>query len=156
VKGINVLEPSISFAPATENDAEHLAALRVQAMRPSLEQIGRFDPQRARERFLSNFSPEYTRHILFDGVKVGFLVVRPEQDALLLDHLYIQSDYQGKGIGSMVLNDLFSVAVTQEKVIRVGALRGSASNEFYVRHGFKLLESAEWDNYYVRQIDHKI
>ena len=145
-----MLAASISFSPATENDAEDLAALRVQAMRPSLEQIGRFDPQRARERFLSNFSPEYTRYILFEGVKVGFVVVRAEQDALLLDHLYIQSEHQGKGIGSMVLNDLFSVADTQKKVIRVGALRGSASNEFYVRHGFKLVETAEWDNYYVR------
>lgn len=30
-------------------------------MRESLERIGRFDPPRARERFLSGFVPELTR-----------------------------------------------------------------------------------------------
>lgn len=35
--------------------------------------------------------------------------------------------------------------------IRVGALRESDSNRFYARHGFELVEQAEWDNYYVRK-----
>lgn len=89
------------------------------------------------------------RHILFDDVQVGFVVARPEQDTLLLDH-------QGKGIDGMVLNDFFSLADAQGKVVRVGVLRGSASNEFDVRYGFKLVETVEWGNYYVRQIDSKI
>jgi len=34
--------------------------------------------------------------------------------------------------------------------LRVGALRESASNRFYTRHGFQFVESTEFDNYYVR------
>ncbi len=34
--------------------------------------------------------------------------------------------------------------------IRVGALRESGSNRFYVRHGFVLVEQGEFDNYYRR------
>jgi hypothetical protein len=34
--------------------------------------------------------------------------------------------------------------------LRVGALKESASNRFYIRHGFQFVESSEFDNYYVR------
>jgi len=66
---------------------EALVAIRIAAMRESLERIGRFDRQRARERFLAGFDP---------------------------------------------------------------ALRASAANRFYERHGFELERRSEWDDHYVR------
>src|SRR6185312_11346871 len=136
---------------ASAQDAEELAALRVLAMRESLERIGRFDPQRARERFLSSFMPEHTRHIMIEGKRAGFVVVKPVGKGLLLDHLYIHPAYQNKGIGAKVLGQLFSEADARKQEIRVGALKQSDSNRFYARHGFVLVEVAEWDNYYVRR-----
>jgi hypothetical protein len=67
----------IELLPAKEADAEELVILRIAAMRESLQRIGRFDPRRARERFLSGFSPKQTRHILQNGMRVGFVVVKP-------------------------------------------------------------------------------
>ena len=66
------------FVPVAASDAEDLASLRVEAMRESLERIGRFDPVRARQRFLSSFLAEHTRAIVLEGQTVGFFVVRPE------------------------------------------------------------------------------
>ena len=43
----------VVFVAAEPSDFESLVALRIEAMRESLERIGRFDPVRARERFLS-------------------------------------------------------------------------------------------------------
>jgi hypothetical protein len=34
-------------------------------------------------------------------------------------------------------------------VVHVGALKGSRSNAFYLRHGFKLDRVGDWDNYYI-------
>jgi hypothetical protein len=99
--------PTIQFAVAAPSDREALATLRIEAMRESLERIGRFDPVRARERFLVSFAPEQTRHVIVDGERVGFFVVKRP-------------------------------------------LRGSRSNQFYVRHGFTQIEQGEFDNYYVR------
>ena len=140
----------IEFLPATEMDAEQLVALRIVAMRDSLERIGRFDAQRARHRFLSTYKPQHTRHIVFNGKQVGFLVVKPEGDALLLDHLYIHPDFQGQGIGASALQRVIDEADALSCAVRVGALKGSASNRFYVRHGFTLVDEGGWDNYYVR------
>lgn len=141
---------NIELKPANQSDAEDLVKLRISAMRESLERLGRFDPQRARDRFLSGFSPEHTRHICVDGIRIGFVVVKPEQDGLLLDHLYIMPGRQSGGVGSRVLEMVFEEADTKGLSVRVGALKGSDSNRFYVRHGFDLLEEAEWDNYYIR------
>jgi GNAT superfamily N-acetyltransferase len=127
-----------------------LASLRVEAMRDSLERIGRFDPVRARERFLSGFSPEHTRHIVLGGERVGFFVVQSHDRSLLLDHLYVRPGHQGKGIGAAVLAQVFEEADAAGLPVRVGALRGSASNRFYARHGFVPVEQGEFDNYYVR------
>ena len=140
----------ITFEPAAEADADALAALRVDAMRESLERVGRFDPTRARTRFLDAWRAEHTRHVLADGVRVGCVVVRPADGGLMLDHLYVRPGFQGRGIGAAVLADVFAHADARGCGVRVGALRDSDANRFYVRHGFQLVERGEWDNYYRR------
>lgn len=140
------------FTPVVLGDVEALVALRVEAMRESLARIGRFDPARARERFLAGFSPAHTRHIDAHGERVGFIVTKPQADCLLLDHLYVRPAHQGRGIGSAVLEQVFGEARAMALPIRVGALRGSDANRFYIRHGFQEVERGEHDNYYIRPV----
>lgn len=142
---------NLTFVPTAQADAETLVAIRIAAMRDSLERIGRFDPQRARDRFLASFDPALCRFIEANGARAGFYAVRPNADHWLLDHLYIVPAHQGKGIGAAVLREIFARADAQRITVRVGALRGSASNRFYERHGFVRTDEAEWDIYYVRE-----
>jgi len=140
----------VALRGVTQDDGRALAELRVEAMRESLESVGRFNPERARARFLDGFDPTNTREVVSENTRVGFVVVRQAEDLLMLDHLYIAPENQGLGYGSQILRAIFAEADRENKVLRVGALKGSKSNEFYARHGFKLVESTEWDNYYVR------
>lgn len=119
-------------------------------MRESLERIGRFDAQRARERFLATFDPSRTRHVVVGGERVGLVVMRPDVDGLWLDHLYLLPSAQGRGVGSAVLANLLADADARGLRVRVAALRESAANRFYERHGFELVEQGEWDNHYLR------
>ena len=48
------------------------------------ERVGRFDPQRARARFADGFEPTCTRHVVVDGQRVGFVVVKLAADGLRL------------------------------------------------------------------------
>lgn len=145
------MNDGVSLRPVRAEDAEDLAELRVQAMRDSLERLGRFDAQRARMRLLADFTPEHAREIVVEGERVGFVVVRPQSGGLLLDHLYIKPGLQNRGTGAAVLRAVFADADARGLDVRVGALRGSDSNRFYRRHGFELVEEAEFDNYYVRR-----
>ena len=143
---------AISFQPVKLEDAEDLVTLRIEAMRESLDRIGRFDPLRARERFLSGFSQEHTRHIIVELQRVGFVVVRPTVELIHLDHLYVHPAHQNQKIGSMVLSLIIEEANALQLPVRVGALRDSDSNRFYIRHGFELVEQSEYDNYYIRRV----
>jgi len=147
-KTINVSK--VLLTATTQNDAEALVEIRIAAMQESLEKVGRFDPERARDRFLSSFQPTHTRFIEWDKIKVGFVVTKAHEAGLLLDHLYIHPDYQGNGIGGLVLEKIFAEADALKLAIRVGALRESDSNRFYLRHGFEFVEQGEFDNYYLR------
>jgi GNAT superfamily N-acetyltransferase len=147
---LNTAPNLIELTPAVADDLEALVALRIEAMRESLERVGRFDPVRARERFAAGFSPEHTHHVVVANARVGFVVVKPQADHLLLDHLYIQPDLQSQGIGAAVLARVFAQADQAALPLRVGALRESASNRFYLRHGFVWVEEADFDNYYIR------
>ena len=133
---------------AIPEDAERLADLRVAAMRPSLEAVGRFDLHRARVRFLDGFSPEQTQIILFDGTLAGFAVVREAVDHLYLDHLYVLPEYQGLKIGRAVIHDLQRRAQSVSLPVRLMALQGSPANAFYRRCGFHLRSSDAFDNHY--------
>ena len=135
---------------ATEADGERLATLRVEAMRPSLEAVGRFDPARARDRFLSTFRAEETRLVLDDAARlVGFFVVRRHKDHLYLDHLYVDPARQGRGIGARIVDLVQAEARAAGLPIRLMALNGSKANAFYRARGFIPVSADALDTHYV-------
>lgn len=142
--------PQLQYAPVSEADFEDLLALRIEAMRESLERLGRFDPQRARSRLRSTFRPEQTWSIEQDGQRIGFYALRPEGDGLRLDHLYIRPAAQGAGLGGQVMRMILQEADRLGLPVRLGALRDSDSNRFYRRHGFVQTGESEWDIDYLR------
>ncbi len=140
-----------TLEPAVEADFEALLALRLRAMRQSLSAIGRYDEQRARERLASGFAPEATQHIVVDGRRIGFLVLKRLTHALRLDHLYIDPDAQRRGVGGRVLDDICRRADAELLPVELCALKGSAANRFYLRHGFVPTGEGEWDIDYLRE-----
>jgi ribosomal protein S18 acetylase RimI-like enzyme len=139
------------FESTTHADAEMLVEMRILAMRESLERIGRFDPQRARDRFLASFEPSRCKFIVVDGTSVGFVQTKYAEDHISLEHFYISPERQAQGLGSMALAEVLADADAQRMPVRLGALRESASNRFYQRHGFIKTSEDEWDIYYARQ-----
>ncbi len=136
---------AFSYEPAQAADLEALVRLRIEAMRDSLTALGRFDATRARERLVHGFEPSCTRHIVVQGRRVGFVVVKIAAEGLLLDHLYLEPREQGLGIGSAVLRQILNDADDRGVDVLVVALRGSSSNRFYTRHGFRQTDESEWD-----------
>ena len=140
----------ISFGEVSAGDFDEVLELRIAAMKESLERVGRFDPQRARERLKDSFHPQHSRFILLDSGRIGFQTLRPTDEGFHLDHLYVHPLCQGLGIGSHVMCLLIRHANERRKPIRVGALRDSGANAFYQRHGFVKHSEEEWDIHYIR------
>jgi GNAT superfamily N-acetyltransferase len=140
----------VTFCAASGADFDELVALRIAAMRDSLERVGRFDPERARERLRKSFYPDHTQFIILDGKRIGFYTFRPAIDGFHLDHLYVQPGCQSLGVGSLVMQHLLAQSEARQMPVFVGALRDSASNRFYQRHGFVKTREDQWDIYYFR------
>jgi len=130
----------LSLQPVDSGDFEDMLALRIDAMRPSLERVGRFDIGRSRERLCAGFAVPFMHHIVLDAdQRVGFVTLKPEgADALRLDHLYLRTGFQGRGIGVWVLCWAKEQAQAQQRDIKLTALLKSDANRFYLRHGFVL------------------
>ena len=145
---------ALKLSAASDDDFEALLALRMAAMHESLQRLGRFDPQRARERLSRPFEPAHTRNILLLGELVGFVVLLPVPAAapthLVLDHLYIAPQAQRQGVGSWVMAQVLDEADRRSLPVRVTALERSDANRFYQRHGFELQHASDWDVHYLR------
>ncbi|NRA18876.1 MAG: GNAT family N-acetyltransferase [Oceanospirillaceae bacterium] len=138
----------IAIQPVSTADLESLVLLRIKAMQPSLEALGRFDPQRARARFVQGFDASNTYKILVENSLAGFYVLIDREDHLWLDHLYIAANYQGMGLGGQVMANLQEIAVNANLPLRLGALKKSRANTFYRSQGFATIAEIEWDNIY--------
>lgn len=130
------------------DEGPSLAEIRAKAMKPSLEALGRFNEERVRSRFLETFVPSETRKIIENGQLAGFFVIRNKPDHLYLDHLYIGPKMQGKGFGAKVIAWVKEISQDADLPLRLGALKGSKANEFYMAHGFLQTHEDEFDIYY--------
>ena len=142
--------PQVHFRieAAIAADSDRLAAIRVEAMRPSLEAVGRFDPVRARDRFLDSYCAADTKIIHTNGGVAGFFVVRKHVGHLYLDHLYVSTTFQGRGIGRGVIDLLKTEARSAALPIHLIALNGSPANEFYKSCGFEFVSKDALDTLY--------
>jgi GNAT superfamily N-acetyltransferase len=139
------------FIGLSASDVDELIALRIAAMRDSLERIGRFDLQRSADRFRRTFRPADTLRVVVDGVSAGCVGFWSEPpDAMRVEHFYLAPAFQRRGLGGAVLARLFAEAPEGIRRFRVGALRESDANRFYRRHGFVEVSRGEWDIEYER------
>jgi GNAT superfamily N-acetyltransferase len=139
------------FSPVHAADLPELCDIRVEAMRESLERLGRFNLTRARARLADDFVAEQTYWINTDTQKKqGFLVLQPANTGLHLAHLYLRLTSQGQGLGGSVLFVICQLADAQVQPIRLNALVGSRANKLYLKHGFKPLSEDAIDVFYQR------
>ncbi|MFG6413873.1 GNAT family N-acetyltransferase [Roseateles sp. DC23W] len=130
-----------TLAPVADADFEDMLALRIAALRESLERLGRFDPAVARARLRAQFHPERMNHLLLVGRRAGYFTVEEQGEELRLHHLYVHPDAQGQGLGAWVVAHLQA----QGRPITLAALRDSRANLFYVRHGFQVVDEQPFD-----------
>lgn len=133
----------LSLRPSTEADLPWLLDLRVQALKPDLERLGRFNEERVRQRMREAFQPAQTRIILRSGGDVGSITVRVDGQERWIEHFYLQASARGRGIGTLVLRIV--LAEPFRGSTRLNVLQGSAARTLYERHSFVVDASDDID-----------
>ncbi|MFE6889208.1 GNAT family N-acetyltransferase [Streptomyces sp. NPDC057694] len=137
--------------PAQEADIETIVELRAVVMRPDLERLGRFDPQRVRQRFRDGFVPAYAWVIEVGGAFAGCVALRPAEDCRWLEHFFLEPHLQGSGIGTAVLRHLLDRCDRDGVVVRLDVLQGSQAQRLYERLGFTVESEDPVDVFMVRR-----
>lgn len=116
-------------------DTDLLVSLKEAALRPDLERLGVWDPERSRRRLLEELAPTSTWLIVLCGQPVGSIGLRPAEGEQWLQHFYLLPEHQGRGLGSAVLGHLLDRR-DDPRPLRLLALRGSRALGLYARHSF--------------------
>ncbi|MEV7598612.1 GNAT family N-acetyltransferase [Kitasatospora sp. NPDC089797] len=129
--------PAWTLRPARPEDLDPIVDLKAQVMRADLERLGRWDPDRSRERVRKSFSPRHTSVLQVDGAFAGCVTIRPDTSGgRHLELFYLAPHLQGRGLGTAVLRHLLADADAAGEAVHLVVLRGSAARRLYERHGF--------------------
>ncbi|RKN69461.1 N-acetyltransferase [Microbacterium sp. CGR2] len=139
-----------SLRESVQADAEWIAELRAEVMRPDLKRLGRYDPVRVRRRFLDAFVPRNTRIICVDGQDVGSIAVRREADCFWIEHFYLDPPTQGRGVGRQVLMHALDSG-GGDMSFRLHVLQGSRARRLYEDQGFTAEDEDSVDVYMIRR-----
>ncbi len=133
------------FGPVREADFEPLLALRIEVMRPHLERVGRFTPERSRGVFRAHFDQPGLRLILVGDDCAGCVAFRKEPQIVTVDSFYLATRFQNAGLGSRVFTALLAEADALGKPMRLEVLKQSPADRFYLRHGFRPIGEGQHD-----------
>ncbi len=118
-------------------------------LRPDLERLGRFDPVRVRQRFLSGFDADSTSIVMVNGAAAGSVAVRAKEGCYRLEHFYLKPEFQGRGLGSSVLGAQLA-ALGAAATVRLNVLQGSRARRLYDHFGFLVEQEDAVDVFMVR------
>jgi GNAT superfamily N-acetyltransferase len=130
-----VVAKDFVLRPASDDDAEWMADLKAEAMRADLERLGYWDRDWARGRFLEAYVAANTMIIETEDRIAGIIAVRPERDAIWIEHFYLYAWAQGQGLGGRVLDHVMAWH-RDHRPFTLAIDRGSAVRRLYERHGF--------------------
>ena len=79
-----------------------------------------------------------------DGAIMGVMGIQFKEDVTLIRHAYVRTTKRNKGIGSKLLEHLYSISTTP---VLIGTWADAKwAIEFYQKHGFRLLPKEEKNN----------
>lgn len=143
--------PAFVFSPAKAADLSALTELRLRVMAESFNRIGRFDPERAQAWFADTYRPETTRLIVAGEEIAGCVAFYPTAPGVLkLEHFYLQPHWQGRGLGTAVLDVLLAEADAVAAAVQLTVLRESDAKRLYDRRGFVVTGRDDLDVYMER------
>lgn len=135
--------PSLTLRRATPADVPFLMDVHREAMRPHVERVwGAWEEEKARRRWAET-DPATHDIIMWKGVPAGLRRIRRHADALELVRLALLPEYQNRGIGSHLMQELVDEAQAHGLPIRLRVFKGNPAKRLYERLGFRVTRETE-------------
>lgn len=109
-------------------------------MRPLTSELMTWDESRQSSGFAEQWKVEDVQIIVVDGKTVGWVQAAEMDSEIFLQQFFIEPEFQGRGIGSQVLESL--LALWKKPVILTVLRNNPAHQRLYERHGFTVVGEA--------------
>ena len=128
----------IERRPATLRDTEFVRISHHEAYRDVvLRQFGAWDEALQDRLFEEKWIPDQFEIVFCDGSPCGFFSVEDHPDHIYVGEIVIAPQFQGRGIGSRLLNEQLQRGRETKSPLRLQVLRENRAIELYRRFGFK-------------------
>ncbi|OOG19362.1 GNAT family N-acetyltransferase [Sphingobacterium sp. CZ-UAM] len=143
----------IKYRPALKSDLKFLLDLRIQTMNQHL--IASSLPV-SDEAHLQRIEYQFVHATIIEINKcaIGLLKVHRQANNIELIQIQVAPSYQGKGIGTRILNDLIKEATESEKTITLSVLKTNPAKGLYLSVGFKIV--GETDDSYLMLFEKRV
>jgi GNAT superfamily N-acetyltransferase len=139
------LLPDIQFhvLPRNEEARRYAFEAKRAAMGPYIVERWGWDEALQMQWHQTRFAEKPFFKIVRDGRDVGTVSVMRFGDHIRFGEFYLFPDYQGKGLGSRVLQHCLSLADEQGAPVRLEYLKWNPVGTLYRRHGFAVIGETE-------------
>ena len=131
-------------------DFELAYALKREALGPHVIPRWGWDEASQRATMQEKIRAKTFHRIVAGGETVGVIAIDDEDDgAIEIGEFYIAPRFQGRGIGSRVLETVLAEARTKSRAVRLQCIKWNPACGLYRRHGFAVVRETE--NHYVME-----
>lgn len=133
------MDTKYTLRTSEQKDAEFLFHVKIEAMKPTssiLRTAHDYDKELA--EYLTKFEPEKIQVIQFEGRDVGRLRIVRSPESIYVGGIQILPEFQGKGIGSAIFQDLIAESESTRIPITLEVHHvNEKATSFYKKLGFQ-------------------
>ena len=136
--------PSYSLRPASDADYDFLYDLHAATIKPYVDATWGWNDDMQRIIFRQRWNPTDTQIVVVDHSDVGVIRLRESDTEICLGLIEIHPDYQNRGLGSTIIQDILTEAQRRSLSVHLSVLKANEdARRLYARLGFKIIEERE-------------
>jgi len=137
---------------AVQDDYDFLFEGRKEALRHSVERIFGWNEAIQRQIHQQEWDEERPIILLVENKPIGSYLLQKRSEDLYFGRFFVLPQYQGKGIGSVILQSVIAQSEAFGLPITLCYLQGNRVGELYQRHGFTITREDEQFVYMQRNV----
>ena len=135
------LNEDLNLRPGQEKDSKFIYLIKKTTLKSYIEQTwGSWDEKFQVSRHNKNFISEVYQIIQYKGIDIGVQKIQEDNESVEIDIIEILPEYQNKGIGTQLLNNIISFSRQKNKIVSLQVLKANTrALKLYKHLGFQVI-----------------
>ena len=141
----------VTLRDANLQDYKFLYSLHRETLKEYIDQTWGWDEAWQQAHFQKKFDLSGKRIIECEGVSIGCIAVLGEGDHIFLSYIALKTDYQRRGIGTRLIEEVLASAAERKIPVTLKVLKTNPARVLYERLGFTITQTSD-THYFMRAV----